>query len=154
MIRLIAFDIDGVFTDGCIYVDEDGNERKRISLKDIDAVFELKRKGYLLAAFTAEATPMTSYFEQRLPWNYFVCQKDKLKALDTILSPLGIRLEEVCYVGDSKYDLEPIKYVGLGVCPADAINRVKRVADVVLEHAGGCGCVWDIVELLEAEEEK
>ncbi|MEA4924884.1 MAG: HAD hydrolase family protein [Syntrophomonadaceae bacterium] len=154
MIRLVAFDIDGVLTDGCIYVDEGGNERKRINLKDIDAVFELKRKGYLLAAITAEDTPMTDYFERRLPWNYFVCQKNKRKALDEILSPLKIFPEEVCYVGDSEYDLEPIKYVGLGVCPADAINRVKRAADVVLEHAGGCGCVWDIVELLEAEEDK
>ena len=48
MIRLIIFDIDGVLTDGRIIVDEQGREQKKINLKDIDAVFELKLRGFLL----------------------------------------------------------------------------------------------------------
>ena len=71
MIKLFVFDIDGVLTDGSVTVDSDGNELKKISLKDIDAVFELHRRGFLLAAVTGENTEIVNYFEKRFPWEYF-----------------------------------------------------------------------------------
>ena len=61
MIRLVVFDIDGVLTDGSIQVDSNGNEQKKINLKDIDAIYELKRKGFLLAAITGEESPIVTY---------------------------------------------------------------------------------------------
>ena len=48
MIELVIFDIDGVLTDGSILVNSQGQEQKRVNIKDIDAIFELKRRGYLL----------------------------------------------------------------------------------------------------------
>ena len=50
MIELIVFDIDGVITDGSVIIDSNGREQKQINLKDIDAIFELHRRGYKLAA--------------------------------------------------------------------------------------------------------
>ncbi len=54
MIKLVIFDIDGVITDGSIIVDTIGKEQKKINLKDIDAIFQIKREGYRLAAITGE----------------------------------------------------------------------------------------------------
>ena len=77
MVELVVFDIDGVLTDGSILVDSRGNEQKRISIKDIDAVYELKRMGFQLAAITGENSPIVAYFQRRFPWDYFFsgCKK-------------------------------------------------------------------------------
>ena len=72
MIELIVFDIDGVITDGTVIIDSKGRELKQINLKDIDAIFELHRKGYKLAAITGEDTDIVNFFERRFPWKYFL----------------------------------------------------------------------------------
>ncbi len=78
MIELVVFDIDGVITDGSVIVDSDGREQKQINLKDIDAVYELHRMGYRLAAITGEDTDIVNYFENRFPWEFFLPgQQDK-----------------------------------------------------------------------------
>ena len=60
MIRLVIFDIDGVITDGTVIIDEQGNEHKKINLKDVDAVYELHRRGFKIAAITGEDTEIVA----------------------------------------------------------------------------------------------
>ena len=71
MIELIVFDIDGVITNGSVIIDSNGHEQKQMNMKDVDAIFELNRRGYKLAAITGEDTEIVSYFEKRFPWTYF-----------------------------------------------------------------------------------
>ena len=71
MIELIAFDIDGVITDGSVIIDSNGREQKIINLKDVDAIYELQRKGFKLAAITGEDTDIVNYFEKKFPWDFF-----------------------------------------------------------------------------------
>ena len=150
MIQLMVFDSDGVLTDGSIMVDEQGREQKKINLKDIDAVFELKRRGFRLAAITGEASAIVSYFKERFPWDYFYSgEKHKLEAIHRIEKASGIYAEEICYIGDGKYDVELLQYVKLGICPADAIDKAKQAADIILQNAGGAGCLWELVGVLE-----
>lgn len=149
-IRLVVFDIDGVITDGKVLVDAAGREQKCLNQKDIDGIFELKRRGFLLAAITGEDSDIVSYFETRFPWDYFYrgC-KEKHVALHELERRTGLGCEQICYIGDGKYDVEPISYAGLGVCPADAVDEAKEVAKIVLHHGGGNGCVWEMVSILE-----
>lgn len=150
MIKLVVFDIDGVITDGTVIVDFEGREQKQVNLKDIDAIYELHRSGYKLAAITGENTQIVSYFKQRFPWDYFYQGiKAKAETIKHLEAEMGICAENICYVGDGKYDVEPLKYVGLGVCPADAIDRVKNAADIVLQNNGGKGCLWELISILE-----
>ncbi len=150
MIRLVVFDIDGVLTDGSIIIDESGREQKKINLKDIDAIFELKRKGFLLAAVTGESSDIVSYFKARFPWDYFYSgEKHKLEAVQKLEKLASVPREEICYIGDGKYDVEPLAYAGLGICPADAIDHAKQAADVILQKAGGAGCLWEMVGILD-----
>lgn len=149
MIKLIVLDIDGVLTDGTIIVNSQGQEQKKVNIKDIDAVFELKRRGFLLAAITGEDTEMVSYFRKRFPWNWFFSgDKHKLQTVKQIVQEAGISLNETAYVGDGKYDISVLPHVGLGFCPADAIEQAKLAADVVLSRNGGSGCLWEIVNFL------
>lgn len=150
MIRLLVFDIDGVLTDGSVIVDTNGNEQKKINLKDIDAIYELHKREFLLAAVTGEDTEIVSYFENRFPWDYFYRgNKQKKSTLTELEQKAGVSREEICYIGDGKYDVEPLQYAGLGICPADAIDNAKYAADIILQSAGGNGCLWELIGILE-----
>lgn len=152
MIELMIFDIDGVLTDGSILVNSQGQEQKRVNIKDIDAVFELKRRGYRLAAVTGEQTEIVDYFRGRLPWDQFLvgCKK-KLEAVRQLAQDFGLSMEQVAYIGDGKYDLEVLPHVGLSVCPADAIREARLQADVVLSRAGGDGCIWELLSIMKTD---
>lgn len=152
MVELVVFDIDGVLTDGSILINSQGQEQKRVNIKDIDAIFELKRRGYLLAAVTGEETEIVEYFRRRLPWDHFYCGcKQKLKTIRSLVDSLGLTMEQTAYIGDGKYDLEVLPYVGLSVCPADAVREARLQADVVLRRDGGDGCVWELLSVLETD---
>lgn len=146
----MVFDIDGVITDGTVIINEQGMEQKKVNLKDIDAIFEIHRRGFKLAAITGENTEIVAYFEKRFPWDYFykgVKQKtEKIIEMEKYAECLP---EEICYVGDGKYDVEPLSYVGLGICPADAIDRVKAVSNVILQAGSGKGCLWELIDILQ-----
>ena len=146
MIRIVIFDIDGVLTDGKVYVDHCGNEMKAFSLTEIDALNEIKGRGYKIAAITGEDTPIVDVFEKKVTWDWFFrgC-KDKLGVVKSIEEESGIDRKDICYIGDGKYDLDPIEYVALGVCPENAISQVKEIADIVLKNSGGCGCINELL---------
>lgn len=150
MIELIVFDIDGVITDGSVIIDSNGHEQKQINLKDIDAIFELHRRGYKLAAITGEDTEIVNYFEKRFPWEYFYRgNKTKKETMQQIEAGTGVSRENICYIGDGKYDVEPLMYAGLGLCPANAIDKAKNAADIILQNDGGKGCIWEMISILE-----
>ncbi len=155
MIELIVFDIDGVITDGSVIIDSKGNEQKQINLKDIDAIFELYRRGYKLAAITGEDTDIVDYFEKRFPWEYFYRgNKTKKETMKQIEQGTGVSREHICYIGDGKYDVEPLTYAGLGICPANAIDKAKNAADIILQNDGGKGCIWELISILEKYSDK
>lgn len=150
MIQLIVFDIDGVITDGSVIIDTAGNEQKKINMKDIDAIFELHRRGFKLAAITGEETSIVKYFENRFPWDYFIKgSKTKQNALEQIEEATKIGRESICYIGDGKYDVDPLRYAGLGMCPANAIDKAKQAANIILQNDGGNGCIWEMISILE-----
>lgn len=155
MIRLVVLDIDGVVTDGSVIVDMQGSEQKKINLKDIDAIYELHKQGYKLAAITGENTSIVEYFKKRFPWDYFYQNnKHKKETLKEIAELEGVSLDEVCYVGDGKYDVDSIQSAGLGICTEDAIDRAKNAADIVLQYRGGQGCLWELIEILKQQNDE
>ena len=152
MIKLVLIDIDGVLTDGKVTVDSRGNEYKTIDFKDIDAVFEMKRRKLLVGLITGEATPITSFFKRRFKPDFFYSGcKNKLEALREILSQAGISAENVCYVGDSRHDLPLMKMVKFPACPLSAIPEVKALAKIRLNARGGDGCVWELLKRLSGQ---
>ena len=149
MIKLVLTDIDGVLTDGKITVDSNGNEYKTINIKDVDAVFEMRRQKLLVGLITGEATPITLLFKERFQPDFFYTGcKNKPEALREILSQTGLSEEHTCYIGDGKYDIPVMRLVKVAACPADAISDVKALAGIHLSAFGGDGCLWELLEWL------
>ncbi len=150
MIKLVIFDIDGVITDGKILINSQGEEFKQIDIKDVDAIYDFKRNGFIIAAITGEATPITEYFRKRFPWDYFITgNKKKGEAVKDIARDAGVTLDETCYVGDAKYDIDALKVVDLPVCPNDAIDEVKQLSKIILTKKGGNGCILELLIMLK-----
>jgi len=153
--RVIVFDIDGILTDGTVQVDENGHEYKRFLLNDIDALNQLSRDGFVIAAITGEDTPLTDYFRKKASWKYFVkgC-KHKLEAFKEILFKEDCPLDKAIYIGDGLYDVPVLEYVTNSVCPANAIPAAKKVARIHLHSSGGDGCVVELYESLRMKKFK
>lgn len=144
-IKMIIFDLDGVATDGKKYTDGKCNEYKTVSMKDLDAIHQLKDMGFILGCITGECNEFSKQF-LKMPVLDFVrlgC-KQKLAALEEAKETYRIVSAEVCYIGDGKYDIPVLEKVGLAVCPGDAVDEVKKVSDVVLKRKGGEGCIAEI----------
>jgi YrbI family 3-deoxy-D-manno-octulosonate 8-phosphate phosphatase len=149
LVKAVVFDIDGVLTDGRVFVGPDGGILKSYCLRDADAVNELKRSGYLTACITGEDDYFTDFIRAKLaPDGFYAGCKEKLCALVDFEKKNGLGAENICYIGDGIYDIQAIKHAGIGICPADANGRVKGIADVVLDCNGGRGCLEQVAAYL------
>lgn len=148
-IRVLALDIDGVITDGTASLSDNGDEDKRFSFQDLDAVTQAQRAGLPVAFVTAEDTPTVDRIMRR-----FKCDlvrrgaKDKLLALEALSRELNVHLDEFCYVGDGDRDAPALRRVGLGLAPLNATYLAKASAHRVLSKPGGNGAVAEALRLL------
>ena len=149
MIKLVVFDIDGVLTDGSYLIDHLGNEYKRICFKDLDSFNLLKQLNIKTMFLTSEANFLSKYFQKKFNPNYFFDGvADKFKVLTDFCTKNNYNLQEVCYVGDGKKDLEAMKNVGLSIAPRNSIREIKQIATCNLEVAGGSGVVYEVYNIL------
>lgn len=149
-VSLIIIDIDGVFTDGTVYVDKDGNEMKRVAFHDIDAYFRLKRKGYKIGFITGEDTAMVDYFERRFTPIFLIrgC-KDKIGALNTLGEKYKVTLDSIIYCGDSQSDVDALKACGHSFVPENAEDVAKAAAKRILPARGGKGAIAALEKEIE-----
>ncbi|MBL79166.1 MAG: hypothetical protein CMH70_03915 [Nitrosomonadaceae bacterium] len=145
MIQAVFLDIDGVLTDGSVYVDSSGNETKRILFDDIDAVFEMKRAGLKIGFITGEDNSFCEFIKKRFTPDFFVAGcKDKLGALKKILEETGLEKSQVCYAGDSKRDVQLLEFLPLSFAPSDVDNSIKASAKISLKTQRGHGVIKEI----------
>lgn len=150
MVKMIVTDVDGVLTDGKIAIDTSLKSIKKLCFRDFDVRKELWKDSIKLGIITGENDTFSDYVNEKFCPDYFFggC-KQKKEALLHMAETEKLSLAEICYIGDSWYDVEAMKIAGIGIAPKDADNRVRAVADIVLEISGGEGCfaaAYDIVK--------
>ncbi len=118
-IKLLVFDVDGVLTDGCLIVGDDGKEYKSFYAKDGLGIKHI-----------------------------YQGQLDKLPAFEEILKKLNLTAEQAAYVGDDIIDLPVMLRAGLAVTVADAHLLVKQHAHWQTPQRGGRGAARDVCELI------
>jgi 3-deoxy-D-manno-octulosonate 8-phosphate phosphatase (KDO 8-P phosphatase) len=149
MVTIVISDIDGVLTDGCVWMSEDGRETKSIFYRDLDAIGELQRHGVVVAFLTGEVGAWVEQLRRRLPCKYFYpgC-KDKLAAVEEILALEHKGKHELCFVGDGISDICSLKFAGISACPSDSHPDVLSSVQIVLPVAGGRGVLSELVRKL------
>ena len=154
-IRCLICDVDGVLTDGSVYLDNQQGEMKAFNIKDGLGIKLMQRGGIETVIITGRNSPVVSRRMAELGIeHYYQGQQDKQAAFEDVLAKLNIQPDNVAYVGDDLPDLPLMKQVGIGFAPADAASFVREKADYLLQTDGGKGAVREIAELLLATQGK
>lgn len=149
LIKMFLTDCDGCLTDGGMYYSEKGDELKKFNTRDGMAFAMLREKGVLTGIITSENVDLNRRRAEKLKLDILESGcRDKLTAIKRVCKEYNVELENVCYIGDDVNDIESIKAVGYGCCPADAMPEVKSVAKYVTKVVGGRGVVREIVDSL------
>jgi YrbI family 3-deoxy-D-manno-octulosonate 8-phosphate phosphatase len=147
-IKLLILDVDGVMSDGGMYYTESGDQIKKYNAKDGMAILKAQEKGLICGIISSAFTDqMVKNRAKTLKIDrVYVGRDSKITILKQWCEELNLSLDEVAMIGDDVNDLSIMNEVGFKVCPADAVNVVKHVVDVVLTKKGGDGCVRELID--------
>mgnify|MGYP001040110961 CR=1 FL=1 len=148
-IRLVIFDVDGVFTDGSVYLDEKGKEMLRFSRVDGKGIELLRKNGIKTAVISSEYSEIVKKRMEKLMIDqvYFGI-KDKVKVYEKLKNKYLLNDEVICFCGDDIQDLEVIKMAGFSCCPQNAQEEIKKACDYISERFGGNGFVRDVCNMM------
>jgi 3-deoxy-D-manno-octulosonate 8-phosphate phosphatase (KDO 8-P phosphatase) len=149
-IKLLLCDVDGVLTDGSIFI---GGERefKRFNIRDGLGLVLARRAGLKVGWVSARPSLATKLRADELKIDFLVQQDDnisKTAAVEKLLAQEKLNWSEVCFVGDDIIDLGPLKRAGLAIVVGDGVAEAKAAAHYVTKNPGGRGAVREAVELI------
>jgi 3-deoxy-D-manno-octulosonate 8-phosphate phosphatase (KDO 8-P phosphatase) len=153
-IKAVAMDVDGVLTDGTVWLDESGQETKAVSFADIMGVSLGRRAGLHFAFVSGEGGPALDRIAAKFGVSevYRDC-KDKAGAVRAFATRHDLELAEVCFIGDDINDVPAMEICGLAVAPANSHAAASAAASVVTTRPGGGGAVREVIDhLLSAAE--
>ena len=152
-LQAIAFDVDGVLTDGMLgWTSSNSEEIKRFSFTDIMGISLLRRLGLKLALISGEPSPLVDRYAAKMHLHYVVKgTRDKASALRDFSAQFSLPLDHTCFFGDDVNDLFAMEIAGICACPANAATEVREhVAEhgFVSQQPGGMGAVRDFADSL------
>ncbi|WP_137936660.1 3-deoxy-manno-octulosonate-8-phosphatase KdsC [Chitinivorax sp. B] len=148
-IRLMIFDVDGVLTDGKLYLSDSGEEIKAFNTLDGHGMKMLRLSGVELAIITGRTSNLVALRARNLGITHlYQGVENKLDAFHDLLGKLGLQAEQTAYMGDDVIDLPVMRRSGLAFTVPAAPTFVKRHAHYVTENKGGEGAVREVCELL------
>jgi 3-deoxy-D-manno-octulosonate 8-phosphate phosphatase (KDO 8-P phosphatase) len=149
-IKLLILDVDGIMTDGNFYVSDSGDISRKFNVLDGFGIVNAIKRGLEIAVITGgKGKAVTHRCDYLGIKNAFLGREDKHNVYTKILKPkLGIKDEEVAFMGDDVYDIELMKMVGLPITVPDAHEKVKTVAKYITTRKGGEGAVREVIDLI------
>jgi YrbI family 3-deoxy-D-manno-octulosonate 8-phosphate phosphatase len=147
-VELIVFDFDGVFTDNRVLVMQDGTEAVFCSRADGFGLDAARGSGLKLLVLSKERNPVVGARCKKLKLDFLQGCDDKPSVLKAEAERLGIRLENVAYMGNDINDIGCMKLVGLPVAVADAYPEVKAISAYITTADGGRGAVREFCDLM------
>jgi len=150
-VRLLTCDVDGVLTDGRIYVDDHGHEMKAFSALDGVGLHLLARAGIAVAWITGSNAPAVAHRARRLNVKHVLLgAADKLTPWQALRAELGFAAEECAHVGDDLPDVPLFRACGFAVAVPHAPASVREHAHFITSRDGGAGAVRELAELILA----
>jgi 3-deoxy-D-manno-octulosonate 8-phosphate phosphatase (KDO 8-P phosphatase) len=146
-IKAFAFDVDGVLTDGQVYLLR-GNEFVRsVNIKDGYAVQHCIKMGYRVGIISGgKSDEVVKRFQKLGVTDIYMGSTSKLESYEDFRMKYGLEHTEILYMGDDLPDHEIMERVGLPTCPKDAAAEIQEMALYISDKPGGHGCVRDVIE--------
>lgn len=146
-IDTFIFDVDGVMTDGGIFVFQNGEMARKMNTKDGYALQLAVKKKYRFFIVTGSSPSAVKIRMNNLGIEHvYFNVRDKKAFVQDLINEHGLQKENILFMGDDLPDLPVFDVVGLGCCPADAVDEVKHAATYIAVKKGGCGCVREVIE--------
>ena len=146
-VTTFVFDMDGVLTDGSLWVFPGNELIRRMDIKDGYALQLAIKKGYRVAVITgSHSLPMQERLATLGITDVFQRVQHKKEQLNTYIRQHRLNKDEVLYMGDDIPDYEAMQCAGISCCPSDAVTEIKTIADYISPWRGGKGCVRDVIE--------
>lgn len=148
-LKLMAFDVDGVLTDGRLYYGPDGEALKVFNTLDGHGLKKLAASGVTLALITGRDTPMVARRATELGIQHVIQgREDKGVALADLAASLGVTARETGYAGDDEPDVPALQWAQIAFAPASGHDCARAAADHVTRARGGEGAVREICDAL------
>lgn len=146
-ITTFVFDMDGVLTDGTLWVFPGNDYIRRMDIKDGYALQLAIKKGYRVVVITGSySLPVQERLSALGITDVFQRVQHKKEQLTNYMAQYGLKKDEVLYMGDDIPDFEVMQIAGVACCPADAVTEIRSIAHYISPKAGGSGCVRDVIE--------
>lgn len=147
--KLILTDVDGVWTDGGMYYDQNGMELKKFHTYDSAGVLFARHLGIPIGILTGENTNIVKRRADKLKIDYlYLGCKDKVAVAKELCAQLNITMQDVAYIGDDLNDMKLLQLVGWAGVPVSAPEYVKELSNVPLLKNGGDGVFREFVETI------
>src|SRR5690554_3315147 len=148
-VKVLVCDVDGVFSDGCIYMGNAGEELKAFHTRDGLGVKALLNAGIDVAVITGRQSQIVEDRMQALGVKHiFQGQSNKQHCFEQLLVQLGLTPAQVASIGDDIPDLDMLQRSAIGVCVSDGHPYVRQQADYVTSARGGYGAVRELSDLI------
>ena len=146
-IKTFVFDVDGVLTDGTLFVFDDGQFVRRMHIKDGYALQLAVKKGYRVVIISGgQSDAVTGRLHKLGIRDVFMQVTDKQSVLEEYMKQHNLLWQETLFMGDDIPDYAVMKLAGMPCAPADAAAELKEVAKYISQVPGGQGCVRDVIE--------
>ena len=150
-VKMLGLDVDGVMTDGRLFYHDDGTETKAFDVRDGHGIKMLQHGGIDVFLISGRSCPMVEKRAADLGISEITQGvRDKVPALEALLSKKGLQKDQVAFMGDDVVDLPVMTRVGLAIAVADASEHLFDSAHYVTVAPGGRGAVREVVELILA----
>ena len=147
--KILFTDFDGCLTDDRVWLNQDGEEFVAANRKDGLAVKRLKNLGIQVVITSTETNKVVLARGTKMGVEVLQGLADKAEYIEQYLKQKNLSWNDVWYIGNDVNDLGAIGKAKLSICPADAVKKVRKAVDLILETNGGYGVLSEIVTLLE-----
>jgi YrbI family 3-deoxy-D-manno-octulosonate 8-phosphate phosphatase len=146
-VKAFVFDVDGVFSEGILLIDSEGDLIRSMNVKDGYAMQLAARKGYPIAIITGgNSEPVRKRFNMLGVYDVYLGSSKKLDDFTDFCNKHKLAPEDILYMGDDLPDYPVMEKAGFPACPSDAVPEIKQIAGYISGYKGGHGCVRDVIE--------
>ena len=149
-IKMVITDFDGIITDNCVYVDDDGKMSRKLNFKDVMAFSILKKNGYKIGIISGEKNSAIEIIKKKfLIEEVHQDIRNKLDVLESIIKKYALTDEEFVYIGDDVNDYDSLCRTKYAVTVPTAVKKILNIKDIqITDNPSGAGAFREVVDAL------